>query len=72
VPAQRIGEIMRDKRAIPADADRRFCRLFGLSRGYWPRAQVAYDTEVAEEALAPALKKIRPWRGPRMVPARAG
>lgn len=63
VPAQRIGEIVAGRRAITADTDLRLCRFFGLSRGYWLRAQAAYDTEVAEEALADALAKIKPWKG---------
>jgi len=63
VPAQRIGEIVAGKRAITADTDLRLCRFFSLSNGYWLRAQVAYDTEVAEEALAETLAKITPWRG---------
>lgn len=46
VPAQRIGEIVAGKRAITADTDLRLCRFFGLSNGYWLRAQAAYDTEV--------------------------
>jgi addiction module HigA family antidote len=62
VPAQRIGEIVAGKRAITADTDLRLCRFFGLSNGYWLRAQVAHDTEVAEEALSETLAKIRPWR----------
>ncbi|HQH22584.1 MAG TPA: HigA family addiction module antitoxin [Thermoleophilia bacterium] len=62
VPAQRIGEIVAGRRAVTADTDLRLCRFFGLSNGYWLRAQVAYDTEVAEEALAEQLKRIRPWR----------
>lgn len=61
VPAQRIGEIVAAKRAITADTDLRLCRFFGLSKGYWLRAQAAYDTEVAEEALADVLEKIKPW-----------
>ncbi len=61
VPAQRIGEIVAGKRAITADTDLRLCRFFGLSNGYWLRAQAAYDTEVAEEALAKTLAKIKPW-----------
>ncbi len=61
VPAQRIGDIVAGKRAITADTDLRLCRFFGLSNGYWLRAQVAYDTEVAEEALAKTLAKIKPW-----------
>lgn len=61
VPAQRIGEIVAGKRSITADTDLRLCRFFGLSNGYWLRAQAAYDTEVAESTLAPLLQTIRPW-----------
>src|SRR5687767_9111954 len=61
VPAQRIGEIVAGNRSITADTDLRLCRFFGLSNGYWLRAQAAYDTEIAEEALAEQLKNIRPW-----------
>lgn len=61
VPAQRIGEIVAGKRAITADTDLRLCRFFGLSNGYWLRAQAAYDTEVAQEALAETLSQIKPW-----------
>lgn len=65
VPAQRIGEIVSGKRSITADTDLRLCRFFGLSNGYWLRAQVAYDTEVAEEVLSETLKKIKPWQEQR-------
>lgn len=61
VPAQRIGEIVAGKRAITADTDLRLCRFFGLSNGYWLRAQVAYDTEVVAKTLAPVLRRIKPW-----------
>ena len=61
VPAQRIGDIVAGKRSITVDTDLRLCRFFGLSKGYWLRAQVAYDTEVAEEALAETLARIKPW-----------
>lgn len=61
VPAQRISEIVSGKRSVTADTDLRLCRFFGLSNGYWLRAQVAYDTEVAEQTLGPLLKKIKPW-----------
>ncbi len=63
VPAQRIGEIVAGRRSITADTDLRLCRFFGLSNGYWLRAQVAYDTEVAEDVLADTLEKIVPWAG---------
>jgi antitoxin HigA-1 len=63
VPAQRIGDIVAGKRTITADTDLRLCRFFGLSNGYWLRAQAAYDTEVAERALGSKLSKIKPWAG---------
>ncbi len=61
VPAQRIGEIVAGRRAITADTDLRLCRFFRLSNGYWLRAQAAYDTEVAEDALSEELARIKPW-----------
>jgi len=63
VPAQRIGQIVAGKRAITADTDLRLCRFFGLSDGYWLRAQAAYDTEAAQPALSKTLAKIKPWPG---------
>ncbi len=53
VPAQRIGQIVLGNRRITADTDLRLCRFFGLSDGYWLRAQEAYDLEVAREKIAP-------------------
>ena len=63
VPAQRIGEIVAGRRSITADTDLRLCRFFGLSDGYWLRAQAAYDTDVAHERIAGELDKIHPWSG---------
>ena len=61
VPAGRIGEIVAGKRSITADTDLRLCRYFGFSNGYWLRAQIAYDTEVALQQLAEELAKIKPY-----------
>jgi addiction module HigA family antidote len=61
VPAQRISEIVAGKRTITADTDLRLCKFFGLSNGYWLRAQAAHDTEVAERKMGPVLTRIRPW-----------
>jgi addiction module HigA family antidote len=63
VPAQRIGDIVAGKRAITADTDLRLCRFFGLSNGYWLRAQASHDTELAERTLGAKLAKIKPWAG---------
>jgi addiction module HigA family antidote len=62
VPAQRIGAIVAGKRAITADTDLRLCRFFGLSNGYWLRAQTAHDTEVAAANLEDELGRITPWQ----------
>ena len=62
VPAGRIGQIVAGKRAVTADTDLRLCRFFGLTDGYWLRAQATYDMEVARETLGPELKSIRNWK----------
>jgi len=56
VPAQRIGEIIAGKRAVTADTDLRLCRFFGLSSGYWLRAQTAHDRR-SQRPL-----RLRSWR----------
>lgn len=61
VPALRISEIVAGKRSITADTDLRLCRFFGLSNGYWLRAQAAHDTEVAERILGEKIMNIKPW-----------
>jgi len=60
VPQRRIGEIVVGKRAITADTDLRLAQYFGLSDGYWLRAQALYETQVAREAMAEILSRIRP------------
>lgn len=57
----RISEIVNGKRAITADTDLRLARFFGLSDGYWLRAQVAHDTEVAREKMHDVLAGIKQW-----------
>jgi addiction module HigA family antidote len=61
VSPQRIGDIVAGKRAVTADTDLRLCKFFGLSEGYWLRAQVAYDVEVAREELADEIASIPTW-----------
>ncbi len=61
IPAQRIGQIVLGRRSVTVDTDLRLCRFFGLSDGYWLRAQNAYDIEVAKRSLGDELDKITPW-----------
>ncbi|HJJ00201.1 MAG TPA: HigA family addiction module antitoxin [Coriobacteriaceae bacterium] len=62
VPAGRIGQIVAGKRAVTADTDLRLCRYFGLTDGYWLRAQAAYDTELARRSIEDELATITPFR----------
>lgn len=59
IPAQRIGQIVLGRRSITADTDLRLCKFFGLTDGYWLRAQAAYDTDVTRRKIAPELSRIR-------------
>ena len=51
IPAQRIGQIILGRRRVTADTDLRLCRYFGLTDGYWLRAQVAFDLEAEKGGL---------------------
>lgn len=70
VPQRRIGEIVAGKRAITADTGLRLARFLGMSDGFWIGLQVDHDREMAKDALAKSLAKIKPWR-PRAAHARA-
>ena len=61
VSPRRINEIVIGMRSITADTDLRLSRFFGLSDGYWLRAQVAYDIEVAKEKMQDVLAGIKRW-----------
>lgn len=61
VPPTRINEIVAGRRAISVETDLRLCRYFGLSSGYWLRAQAVHDIELAERLLAAELDAITPW-----------
>ena len=63
IPAQRIGQIVLGRRAVTPDTDLRLCRFFGLTDGYWLRAQAAYDLAVARQRLSADLDRIVPWQG---------
>ena len=58
--ATRVGQIVAGKRAVTADTDLRLCKYFGLSDGYWLRAQALYDIQIAKSKIANELDKITP------------
>jgi addiction module HigA family antidote len=56
VPAPRINDIVRERRAISPDTALRLARYFGGDAQSWMNLQVAYDLRIAEKA---ALKTIK-------------
>ena len=57
VPARRINEIVRGKRAVTADTALRLGRFFGMSAQFWLNLQARYDLDVAEDALGDRLER---------------
>ncbi|MDN3526635.1 HigA family addiction module antitoxin [Halomonas sabkhae] len=64
VPATRIGELTRGRRAITADTDLRLSRYFGTSEGFWLRLQNAHDLEQARRAGN--YRSIKPGTGQKL------
>jgi addiction module HigA family antidote len=63
VPATRINDIVRGKRAITADTALRLARYFGTTAQFWMNLQTHYDLEVAEDARGSEIaNRIRPRR----------
>jgi addiction module HigA family antidote len=58
VPAPRVGDIVRGKRAISADTALRLGVYFGLPAQFWLNLQNEYDLRRA--AGSPALKRVSP------------
>ena len=57
VPAIRISEIVREKRAISADTALRLAKYFGNSPQFWLNLQSRYEIEIQKEKLANVLEK---------------
>src|ERR1017187_5124286 len=63
VPATRINDIVRCRRAIRAGTGLRLARYFGTTPQFWMNLQANYDIEVAEDARgAEIAERIRPMR----------
>jgi addiction module HigA family antidote len=60
VPANRITEIVGERRAITAETALRLSRAFDTTPEFWLNLQQAYELRSAERELGPALKSIKP------------
>jgi antitoxin HigA-1 len=57
VPARRINEIVKGKRAITADTALRLGRFFKVSAQFWLNLQSHYDLEKEQERLGRRLER---------------
>src|SRR6266542_1127377 len=57
VPSARINDIVRERRAVTADAAMRLARYFGGDARSWLNLQSAYDLRVAEIRNAKRIKR---------------
>jgi len=58
VPAPRINDIARERRAISPDTALRLAAFFGTSAEFWTGLQTDYDTALARESLRDVLSRI--------------
>lgn len=57
VPAPRINDIVRERRAVTPDTAMRLARYFGGDAESWLNLQVAHDLRKAELATAAKIRK---------------
>lgn len=57
VPAPRINDIVRERRAVSADTALRLARYFGGSAKFWLNLQTAFDLKVAEHAALMQIER---------------
>ena len=60
VPANRITELVAERRAITADTALRLARAFDTTPEFWMNLQQAYELRSTEREMGPALKSIKP------------
>lgn len=64
VPARRINEIIKGKRAVTVDTALRLALFFEMSSSFWLGLQKDYELDIAKAELAKKIKKeVHPWHG---------
>lgn len=58
VPAPRIHDIVRERRAVTVDTALRLSKYFGTSTEFWTGLQTDFDIAIAKATMADALKRI--------------
>lgn len=62
VPAPRINDIVRERRAVSADTAMRLARFFNMSPEFWMGLQADYEMALTRDQLVEELKTIRPFK----------
>jgi addiction module HigA family antidote len=57
VPAPRINDVVRERRAITSDTALRLARYFGTTPQFWLNLQTSYDLRVAERQVGSKIAK---------------
>ena len=57
VPAPRINDIVRERRAITPDTALRLARCFGTTAQFWLNLQSSFDLKLAESELGTRIEK---------------
>ena len=62
VPAPRIYDIVRERRAISPDTALRLARYFGTTPQFWLNLQASYDLKIAEQEIGTKINQEVPTR----------
>lgn len=62
VPRTRVERLAREETPVTADTALRLGKFFNTTPAFWMNMQAQYDLEVAEDAVAPAIKKIAAYK----------
>lgn len=57
VPAPRINDVVREKRAITVDTALRLARYFDTTAQFWMNLQSAYDLKIAEKTISQKIQQ---------------
>jgi addiction module HigA family antidote len=57
VPAPRINDIVRERRAVTPDTALRLARFFGTTPNFWLNLQASYDLKIATQEAGTRIKR---------------
>lgn len=61
IPAPRINDVVRERRAVSPDTAMRLARYFGTTPEFWMNLQTAFDLRVAQrEAGSTITREVQP------------